>query len=110
MDTIAKLTELSPPVLLALALYLFGRFLKRSPVADWMIPFILIAAGAAVNPLVAEVGKVSYNVQSPVAFNALIGACIGGLAVAGHQGAKQFMANFRSNDNSTTFTKKEPNA
>ena len=90
MNELSQLSELSPPILLALALNLLGSFLKKSPIQDWLIPFVLIGVGAAVYPVIAEVGKVSFAVASPTAFNAVIGAVIGGASVGINQAFRQF--------------------
>lgn len=83
------LTQLTPPVALGLSLIIAGAFLKQSPVQNWIIPWILMAVGGVLYPMIGEVGKVSYNVRFPAAFNAVIGVCIGGFAVGMHQGFKQ---------------------
>lgn len=91
MSELSQLSELSPPILLALALNLLGAFLKKSPIQDWLIPFVLIVAGAIVYPTIAEVGKVSFDVSNPVMFNAVIGAVIGGASVGINQAFRQFI-------------------
>lgn len=108
MDLLTDITQLSPPLALALALSFVGFGLKRSPVADWLIPWILIAAGAALYPLISEVGKISYTVSHPEAFAAVIGACIGGFAVGGHQAIKQMLNELKLR-NETKFIKKDEN-
>lgn len=83
------LLSLSPPLLLAFFIYAVCGAVKRSKVRDELIPFIAMALGAILYPLIAEVGKVSYNVAHPTVFNAIMGACIGGFAIGLNQGYKQ---------------------
>ena len=92
LDLVENLTQLSPPMALAVALWFFGYGLKRSPMPDWLIPFVLPVVGAALFPFVAETASVSYSVKSPALFNAIIGFCIGGAAVAMNEAAKQFLS------------------
>ena len=87
---IQELTQLSPPAALALALYFVGKALKKSPVADWLIPFLLPLCVALVFPFLAETANVSYTVKSPAMFNAVVGFCIGGASVAVDQAVRQF--------------------
>ena len=86
-----QITQLSPPVALAAALWFLGAFLKRSPVPDWLIPFLLPLVGAIAFPLIADVSEVNFNVKSPAAFQAVIGFCIGGASVAMNEAGKQFV-------------------
>lgn len=86
-----QITQLSPPVALAAALWVLGSILKRSPVPDWLIPFFLPLAGAVAFPFIADVSEVNFNVKSPAAFQAVIGFCIGGAAVAMNEAGKQFL-------------------
>jgi len=90
LDLVENLTQLSPPMALAVALWFFGYGLKRSPMPDWLIPFVLPCVGAALFPFIAETASVSYSVKSPALFNAIIGFCIGGAAVTMNEAVKQF--------------------
>lgn len=85
-----QITQLSPPVALAAALWVLGVGLKRSPVPDWLIPFLLPIAGAIAFPFIADTSEVNFNVKSPAMFHAVIGFCIGGASVAMNEAAKQF--------------------
>jgi hypothetical protein len=91
MSFIEEILELSPPVALTVALNLVGVFLKKSPINDWLIPFILMVLGAVVYPFICETAKVSYQVTYPVILNAIYGLCIGGLAVGIHASWKSFL-------------------
>ena len=86
-----QITQLSPPVALAAALWFLGAFLKRSPVPDWLIPFLLPLVGAIAFPFIADTSEVNFNVRSPAMFHAILGFCIGGAAVAMNEAGKQFL-------------------
>lgn len=81
-ELIENLTQLSPPVALAVALYFVGAAIKKSPWSDWLIPFALPLLGAVLYPFIAETANVSYSVKNPTAFNAIIGVSIGGMSIA----------------------------
>lgn len=98
-----EILDFSPPVGLGVGLLMLGFFLKRSPLADWLIPLLIMVTGAAIYPFIAEIGKVSATITNPNLYNAVIGAGIGGLVTGGHQAVKQFLKD-RKGD--TTFTKK----
>lgn len=85
MNEISDIVTLSPPLLLALVLNGVGVFLKKSPVVDWLIPFILVVLGAAIYPFIGlgEGGTVR---------QAMVGAAIGVMSVGMHQAARQFFA------------------
>ena len=91
LDLIENVTQLSPPALLAVALYGLGFVLKKSPMPDWLIPFVLPCVGAIVFPFIADTSEVNFNVKSPAAFHAVIGFCIGGASVAMNEAGKQFL-------------------
>ena len=76
-----EITQISPPVLLAIALNGLGWCLKQSPIKNWLIPIILPAVGAAVYPFIYNLDGVS------IAMKALYGWGIGWTAV----GANQFL-------------------
>lgn len=101
-----QIFELSPPILLAVVLNLIGLFLKKSPLADWVIPLVLILLGAVVYPFIAEVGKVSYAVSSPTIFNGVMGAAIGGFSVGANQVFRQWKSG-RSQSGETQFIKRQ---
>ncbi len=94
MSELEQLLELSPPVVLALALNCIGWGLKKSPLAGWLLPLALMALGGAAYPFVAEVGKVSFAVRNPAAFNVVIGIAIGGLSVGLNQAFRQVFGRF----------------
>lgn len=105
-DLINNLTQLSPPVALATALWVVGNALKRSRVENWLIPFILPLLGALAYPFIADMSKVSYEVHSPMLFNALIGLAIGGTATAMDQAAWQWLSRTKNTEGQTTFLAK----
>ncbi len=109
MDFLNHLTELSPPVALAVLLWFTGIALKRSPWQNWLIPFILPVLGAILYPAIAETAKVSYSVSSPVVWNAIIGAIIGYSATGFDQQIRQFVNRPKKFDGKTSFITK-PNA
>lgn len=86
-----QITQLSPPVALAAALWFLGAFLKRSPVPDWLIPFLLPLVGAIAFPFIADTSEVNFNVRSLAMFHAILGFCIGGASVAMNEAGKQFL-------------------
>ena len=90
MEFIEIILQSSPPVLLAISINLVIFFLKKSPVADWTLPFIAMALGAILYPLIAEVRELPHNVKSPVIHSAVIGLAIGGFSVAINQGWRQW--------------------
>jgi hypothetical protein len=73
LDLIENVTQLSPPALLAVALYGLGFVLKKSPMPDWLIPFVLPCVGAVLFPFIADTASVSYTVKSPAACAGLSG-------------------------------------
>lgn len=97
MDTFNELMQLSPPVILAVALNFVGLALKKSPVADWLIPWLLILIGGAVFPFIAETGKINYECKNPFILHAIFGMAIGGLAIGLNQGIKQLLRNRQEN-------------
>lgn len=103
MDLLNNLTELSPPVALAVLLWFTGAALKRSPWQNWLIPFTLPVLGAILYPLIAESAKVSYDVRNPAVFNAIIGAVIGYSATGFDQQIRQWLSRSTKPDGKTSF-------
>ena len=91
MELINDLLQLSPPIALALALNLVGMALKKSPVANWLIPWALIALGAIVFPWISDYSKINFQCRNPMVLNSIYGATIGGLAVGLHGGIRSFL-------------------
>jgi hypothetical protein len=91
MTESADISTLSPPVLLALVLNGIGLFLKRSPINDWLIPFILIALGAIIYPFIADVAEVAEGTRNATAYRVVVGAAIGVVSVGAHATIKQFL-------------------
>jgi hypothetical protein len=90
LDLIENVTQLSPPALLAVALYGLGFVLKKSPMPDWLIPFVLPCVGAVLFPFIADTASVSYTVKSPAAWSAIVGFVIGMGATGINEAVKQF--------------------
>lgn len=93
-----ELLSLSPHALLGLALMMLGVALKRSPLPDWLIPFIIMGVGAAVYPLLVSTGSIGYRVVT--------GFVIGATTVGLHQ-LKSQISN-RNNDSPPPTDTKTP--
>lgn len=103
-----QLLQVSPPVLLAMVLYALGLGLKRSPLADWIIPWILGGLGALCFPFIVEVAKLNYEVRNPFILHAIYGLAIGAMPTWAHQSIKQFREREKKDDGGTKFiTKKD---
>lgn len=99
---INSLFQLAPPLVLLLALNVVGLGLKRSPVPDWLIVWILPGLGAALYPQVADwTGTASYHVKHVIVLNALYGVAIGGLSVWGNQLLRQTMAGWKGKNDAS---------
>jgi hypothetical protein len=77
-----ELLELSPPILLALALNLVGYALRQSPVPNWLIPFLLMLIGAGTAPFL-------FTGPGTMAQRILQGLVLGGFAVGLNQAWRQ---------------------
>jgi hypothetical protein len=90
---ITALFELAPPVVLLLALNVLGLAIKKSPLPDWAIVWVLPLVGMGVYPHMADwSGATSITVKHPAVLNAMYGVCIGGAAVWGNQFVRQMFA------------------
>lgn len=105
MNELTELLQSSPPIALALALNAVGLALKRSPIACWLIPFILPILGAAAYPFIAEPGKVNFECRNPDLLLAIYGFVIGSGSVGINQMLRQFLDR-RNEDGDTKFLKK----
>lgn len=105
-ELINDLTQLSPPMALAVALWVVGNAISRSRIENWLIPFILPLLGALVYPLIADNSKMSYTVHSPMMVNALTGVAIGWTATALDQTIWQWISRTKSPDGKTSFLTK----
>lgn len=83
-----QLLNLTPPWILGAVLLMVGFFLKKSPVQNWLIPWLIGPLGAAVYPWIAVAGKEGKN---PFLLDTLYGAGIGLAVVGGHQAFKQLI-------------------
>lgn len=98
---INSLFQLAPPLVLLLALNVVGLGLKKSPVPDWLIVWILPGLGAALYPHIADwAGTASYTVKHPIVLNALYGVAVGGLAVWGNQLLRQTLGAMKGKNDS----------
>lgn len=105
--TYSDIATLSPPLLLALVLNGVGVFLKRSPINDWIIPFILILLGAIIYPFIADVAEVAQGTRNATAYRVVVGAAIGVISVGVHATLKQFMGR-KNGSGQTTFIQRKP--
>lgn len=100
------LFQLAPPVVLLLALNVLGLAIKKSPVPDWLIVWILPAVGAALYPHIADwTGSTPYSVKHPIVLNALYGVAIGGCAVWGNQLLRETLGAFKKGKSDDTIKK-----
>lgn len=106
MDWINDILQQSPVVMMVMLLNLVGSSLKKSPVCDWMIPWILGALGAILYPCIADTSQVAFNVAHPVVVQAMQGAFIGGMSVAIHQAVMQFLRRPRGESGNTQFIRR----
>ena len=105
MELIKDLLQVSPPIALALALNLVGMAMKKSPLANWLIPWTLIALGAIVFPWISDYSKINFQCRNPMVLNSIYGATIGGLAVGLHEGITTFL-DARKKTGGTDFVKR----
>jgi hypothetical protein len=101
----SDVATLSPPLLLAVVLNGVGIFLKRSPLKDWMIPFILITLGAVIYPFIADVTEIHKGTRNAVAYRVVVGSAIGVISVGVHSTLKQFIGR-KNGSSQTTFIRK----
>lgn len=90
LDLIENVTQLSPPALLAVALYGLGFVLKKSPMPDWLIPFVLPCVGAIVFPFISDTSSIGYAVKSPTTWSVISGFVIGMGSTWINEATKQF--------------------
>ena len=111
MDTLltdfvwSDIATLSPCALLAMLLMGLGVVLKRSPVEDWLIPFILIGLGALLYPFIADVTEIARGVKHPGIYRVVVGATIGTVSVGTHGTFRQFLRR-KGDDGTTKFYRK----
>lgn len=83
-----ELLEVAPPVVLAVALNILGLVLKKSPIANWLIPILLPVTGAVVYPFISM--PIHYQVPSPTVLMCVYGFIIGSGSVGLNQLFRQF--------------------
>lgn len=106
MNELTELLQASPPVALAIALNFLGLGLKKSPVANWLIPLLLPAVGAAVYPFIADAGKINFECRNPMALMAVYGFAIGSASVGLNQMLRQFLGRKNSSGDTEFFSRK----
>lgn len=71
-------------VLLFLALIPFGILIKRSPLPNWLIPWVLVLVGTIVYPLLASPKNISPDIQHPYLVLGIFGFLLGVAALISH--------------------------
>ena len=102
-ELINQVLDLSPAASFVIVFWLFGKALKKSPIADWMIPFVLGIVGAVSAPFVLSSGEVSYKLEItwvPLAFK---GLCLVGVSVYAENIIKQWLSRSKTEDGGTQF-------
>lgn len=107
-DLLNQILEMSPAALFVLGFNGLGLALKKSPVANWMIPYILAAVGALLWPCISDPSKVSYTMKYPVVYQALVGAVLAGFSVYLNQATRQFLNRDKTDSGNTQFITKPP--
>lgn len=105
-DIIKTVLNLSPQGLFMFAAYCLGLALKKSPVADWTIPYIIAITGGIVGLFILPRGDTPPDVPIPEVYLFLQGAILSAMAVFGHQILKQFLNRDKTNDGGTQFITK----
>lgn len=109
VEDIFDILQASPPVALAVGLNVLGYILKKSPVANWMIPIILSLLGALVFPYISDVGKINFQCRQPMVLLGVYGFCIGAGSVGLNQMARQFLGRKNDAGDTSFFSKKDVN-
>ncbi len=91
-----ELLDFSPPLALAAALNLLGIALKKSPIANWLIPLLLPVIGAGVYPLISQ--PLHYQCAHPIVLMAIYGFVIGSGSVGLNQIVRQLAGIKKSGD------------
>lgn len=87
---IESLKELSPPVLLLVALNAVGWAAKQSSLPNKCIPWLLLIIGGCVYPMIYDYSDMIINCRNQLAVAVLQGVCIGGAAVGVFEATKVF--------------------
>lgn len=85
--TVTELLQLSPPVILAVALYILGFIISKSPWKNWIIPYVTVFLGGAIYPFISTTVP---QVPHPTVANILYGLAIGAVPVGIDQMFKQW--------------------
>lgn len=105
-DAITNPGSIGAPILVGGTAYLIGMALKKSPVADWLIPWILLALGGVVYPFVAADGNIDPSITHPWVRESMFGVAYSGLAVFGDQLIQQFKNRGKTASGNTEFIEK----
>ena len=105
-DIITSILNLSPQGLFVFAFYCFGLGLKKSPIADWQIPWIIGISGGVVGLFMLPRADAPTNIPVPEVYLFIQGGILAATAVYGHQLLKQFLNRDRTNDGGTQFITK----
>ncbi len=81
----AQLTHAPSHLLLLLALLPFGILIKRSPIPNGFIPWVLIGVGAVVYPLFTSAKNISPEFENPKLILAIYGGLLGVGAMVLHR-------------------------
>lgn len=106
MNGLTELLQASPPIALAIALNFLGLALKKSPLANWMIPLVLPIAGAVVYPFIAEPAKINFECKNPMLLMGVYGFAIGAGSVGINQMLRQFLGRKNGSGDTEFFVRK----
>lgn len=100
------LSQLKAIPLTFIACNAVGLLLKRSPVQNWVIPWVALGLGVVLYPLIGDPSQVPWNVRSPLAHSLVLGGLIGWASVGGHQTLLTLLR--KPEDGGTAFLKRLP--
>lgn len=83
MEIIDQLLAVSPRIALVLVLCVIGFLMKRSPLPNWLIPWILLILGGAGYTVMADVKDEDYTAKL-IFYNVVLGMLLGAASVGLH--------------------------
>lgn len=104
LESIRDPNSLSAPITIMLVCNILGLALKKSPVANWMIPFILLAVGTISYFFIGDPNAVYPAVSRGKMI--VWGFLYAGAAVFGHQLLNEWMERPRKTSGETEFITK----